>query len=253
MQLLGCCQSICSSKRFAVKCSFLMRVFTITEILDFLIGYCEAFRQWITCYFRQIIGDQGIVSRSMTEHFCSKLFTSLQCSVSIRTYLFQNLGIISRINDNTDKRMIFSCRTKHSWSADIDIFDGIFIAYIRFCNRLLEWIQIHDNQINVIKAQFFHLSLMLLTVTNCQQSTMNRRMQRFNATIQNFRETCHIRDTNYWHTLFRQKVLGSPCRNNFHTQLRQLAAKIHDPCFIRHTYQCSFDTQNWLLLYYGES
>ncbi|MNP34281.1 hypothetical protein D3C76_1275600 [compost metagenome] len=144
--------------------------------------------------------------------------------------------------------MVFGCRAKHRWTANIDVLDGIFVCHIRFRNSLLEWVQVHDNQIDIAETEFFHLACVLFVITHSQQPTMNCRMQCFDTSVHDFRKSGHIRNSDDRYAFLRQQAACTSCRNNLHTHLRQLAAKVHDACFIPHTDQSSFDTHNMLLL-----
>ena len=70
-------------------------------------------------------------------------------------------------------------------ATDIDVFDRIRIANIWFGNRFFKRIQIHGDQVNLIPAQMKELVMVFLCGAR-KESTVNRRVQGFHASAQDF-------------------------------------------------------------------
>ncbi len=74
---------------------------------------------------------------------------------------------------------------------------------------------------------------MLFAVANRQQSAMYGGVQRFDASIQNFREPRYFGDADNRHALLFEQRLRAACRNDLHAQFGEFAGKLHNAGFVR--------------------
>jgi hypothetical protein len=82
--------------------------------------------------------------------------------------------------------MIFGGGTQHGGSADIDILYGVGKRAVRLGNGLTKRVEVDDQQIDAIDLMFFEGRHVRITIASREQSAMNLRMQRFNATVEDF-------------------------------------------------------------------
>src|SRR5271154_5424154 len=61
-----------------------------------------------------------------------------------------------------DVAMILRRRTHQRWSADVNIFDRLVEAHVRLGDGFLEWIEVHDHQIDRLTPMLLHLLPMAL-------------------------------------------------------------------------------------------
>ena len=79
-------------------------------------------------------------------------------------------------------------------------------------------------------SQSFHV---FRIATNCEDCTMNFRVQSFYATVHNFREAGYITNIGYRDTCFFNSTHSAAGGNNFYTVFVQETSQFYNAGFIR--------------------
>jgi len=80
-----------------------------------------------------------------------------------------------------------------------------------------EWIEIYDHQIDRLDVMLLHLALMILVGAPRQDSAVNFRMQRLDASIEHLGQAGEIFDSSHFDSGRFQSRRGSSGRNDFHS------------------------------------
>ena len=75
----------------------------------------------------QIVGDRTIVLCGVSkDFFCQREFGVIAHDVIVGFHFREHNRVIAWINDDSDVFMIFSRRTQHRWTTDVDVFNRVF-------------------------------------------------------------------------------------------------------------------------------
>ena len=116
--------------------------------------------------------------------------------------------IILGFNHNRNRRMVFSTRSNHCWTTNINRLHGVFQS-VRSSNRLLKLVKVHCDHRNRSNSCRRHRLNMRRIVSITQQPSVNHRVQSLDPSIQHFWETSDFTHINHLHTALTQ-CLGRP-------------------------------------------
>ena len=126
----------------------------------------------------------------------------------VRVEFSGNRVVVSRIDDDRDIVVIFCRCTHQSGPADVDIFDRVRKPDVGCGHGFLEWIEIHDHHVDRLDPMLLHLALMILVSAPGQDSAVNLRMQRLDATVEHLGQAGKILDGSDFHS----RLFQSCCR-----------------------------------------
>ena len=121
---------------------------------------------------------------------------------------------------------------KHRWTADVDIFDRFSQRHIRFGDRLFEWIEINDDEIDRFETLVARFLFMLRIASLVEQPTVNAGMQSFHSPFQHLgksRKTGYVPDRDLFLT---QQFRRSTGRNNVDTLLVERAREVGNAALV---------------------
>ena len=140
-----------------------------------------------------------------------------------------------RIDHDRDRSVIFSRRTNHGRTTDINVLNGIFKGAIRFGDGLCERIKIDHNQIDGANLIRLGLLKMAGVITAIQNATMNLRMQRLHATTKDLRAAGIGGDIDHGYISTTQCAGRSTGAQKFNAGLDQTLGKRNQSGLIRNT------------------
>jgi len=178
---------------FFVEGCLLMGVLAVTKILGpgELKGECLGKIRLRSIGFdpAQIVGDSAVVTGGQLEGLDGEVEICFRRHLAARPLHFlNNFIVIRRIGDHGYESVIFSRRTEHGGSADVDVFHCLFQGATGFGHRFLEAVEIYDrhvDQADVMGTQGFH---MVGIVAAGQKAAVDLRMKGLEAAIHHFGE-----------------------------------------------------------------
>src|SRR5262249_12019456 len=138
--------------------------------------------------------DETVIAGSRSKNLSSEFEPGCKRGVAILFKLGRDAVVICGIGDDGNAFEIFSGRTQHRGSADVDVLNQLLGSESRFCGSLLKWIEIDDDEVDWRDAVFRRLFLILCEIAAVEQSAMNFWMECFHAAAQHFRPTGEFRD-----------------------------------------------------------
>ncbi len=100
----------------------------------------------------------------MTECFHGKLLTHIERHGSCACKMLDDHCVVGRVDDDRRVFVILGRSTHHGWSADVDVLNDILMRSRWVSHRLLEWIQVDHDKVDLFDAVLLHLLNMLLEV-----------------------------------------------------------------------------------------
>src|SRR5258708_4061623 len=181
-------------KKRPIQRARLMRICPITQRLLAPEREAECFperrRLALLTMRAEIVGYRRVVGRNSCERLAREMPSEWRSHRAlVRIELRADRFIVRRIDDHRDVAIIFRRGPDQRRSPDIDIFDGIVELYARLRNRLLEWIKIHDHEIDRFDSMLKHLPLMALLAAPRENPSVDFRMQRLHPSAQHLRRT----------------------------------------------------------------
>ena len=90
--------------------------------------------------------------------------------------------------------MVF-CRTaEHGWSTNINLLNCLLQGNPRFGNRILEWVEVNDYQIDHLDLMLCGGSLVLIVIPKAKKTSMDFGVKSFDTTIHHFGKTRMVAD-----------------------------------------------------------
>ena len=112
-------------------------------------------------------------------------------------YLFDYRRIVVGIAHDGNVLPIFCCRPQHRWSADVDIFDGVFHSNTFFADGLGERVEIDAYQVDKLYFITAESSQVFGVVALGEQPAVNFRVQGLYSAVAYLGETSNLTDVYY--------------------------------------------------------
>ena len=146
--------------------------------------------------------------------------------------------IVINICQNRNRIEIFSCRTQHRRTTNINEL-YFFVKRNILVHVFKKRIEIHNhhiNQPNFVLLNCFH---MFVIGTNCQQSAVNFWVKRFHSSVQHLWKIGYFINLDWIKTSIFQMFESAACGNQFVIVSFQKFGKIYQTAFIRYADKCS--------------
>ena len=128
--------------------------------------------------------------------------------------------VVSSVDEHRDIVVIFCRCADQRGSADVDIFYRVRKPGVRCRHSFLEWIEIHDHHVDGLDIMLTHLALMILVCAPREDSAVNLRMQRLDATVEHLGQAGKILDGLTFTPAFSRAAavppvdtISTPCRS----------------------------------------
>ena len=171
-----------------IEGGLLMRILTIAQCA----GLVQ--REGLEIVGVQPVGNCAIVGNKFHESMAAQLVRELGGhGAALRIELGDKIGVLRDIRKNGNMRTILDCGAHHGRTAHINVLVDFFRGFSRR-KRMLEGIEVDDEQVNGIEAQALHVGDVTYVITPREQAAMNARMQRFDTSLHRFRVPGELRD-----------------------------------------------------------
>ena len=234
----------------AIERGALMRVLAVAHALHLREGEVQRLRVIVALGHRrgfgravdraQVVRDRAVVLRGMREHFLGQVELG-RVRDRARLGFFEHARVIGRIDDHRDIAMVLGRRAQHGRAADVDVLDCVLKRAIGLGDRLLERIQVHDQQIDgadVVRLERGHV---FGQIAAREDAAMDLRMQGLDAAIEHFGKAGVIGHLGHGHALFGEQFGGAARGQNAHAERREVARKIDDARLVGNRNQCLLD------------
>ncbi len=209
-ELLGVGEAVLI-ERVEIQGSLLVRVLPVTQHMRAIPGAGECRREFgfIQCGrlvgvglldgrgFRPMLGsplvDGGIVRGGVGECLACQPTTLFKGEAFTVFDARGDQRIVTGIGDNRHGGAVLRRTTNHGRSADVDLLDGGRLIRTG-TDRIREWIQIHDNQVERLDAELLQLRGMVLVRHIGENAGMDMRVKGLDAAIEALRKTSDLRD-----------------------------------------------------------
>ena len=146
--------------------------------------------------------------------------------------LVEQRGIIGRIDDYADVRMIL-CRGAHQGrSADVNILDGIVERAARSGHGLSKRIEIDHHQIDRWNRVLGERGHVLEGIAASENRAMDSGVQGLDATVEHLRESGVVGDFGDRQPGIHQRFRSAPGGDELDTHRVQTAREFHEACLI---------------------
>ena len=164
-----------------------MRVLAVAERLDELARDHAPLRALLALDVREPGRDRRIVGGGAGEGACRERFAQgKRRRAAMRRHLVEHAGIVGRLGDDGDARVVLGAGADQSRAADVDILDACGeIGAAR--DRLLEGIEIDHEKVDRRDRVLFKRALMRLVAAHREQPAVDLRMQRLDAPVHHLR------------------------------------------------------------------
>jgi hypothetical protein len=149
------------------------------------------------------------------------------------------------IGQDRNAGIVLGGRAQHGGAADIDIFDRGGQIAIGRGDGLFEWIQIDHQHVDRLYAVPPHR--LIIDAAAPEQTAVDHRMQRLDATIHHFRKAGVSGDFGHFDTRFREQARRAAGRKYFNAELPELLCEFDNTRFVRHADQRAPDGHKPLL------
>ena len=170
----------------------------------------------ITEGLRQVPGDSGVIAGCVSVGLRGQAASLFERKLVVLE-IYKHGIIVVWVNDNRNAIMIFRGSSNHRGPADVNILDCIVDGCVVARNRLLERIQIDDQQIDRLDSVLGHYCL--IDAATAQQPAVNDRVQRFDAAVHDLREVGFLGDLYYVEAGITKLTTGSAGRDYFDVEL----------------------------------
>src|SRR5208283_2674029 len=136
--------------------------------------------------------------------------------------------VVGGVDDHGDVAIILRRRTHQRWSADVDIFDRLVEAHARLRDSFLEWVEVHDHQIDRLNPMLLHLLPMALVGAPREDAAVNLWMESLHAAVEHLGRAGEVLDRSDFDAGRFQSRHRAAGRYDLDTVPRERFGKIRD-------------------------
>ena len=171
-----------------------MRVLTISKDLTKFAGHNFACWECLAQFASKPARNRRVITSRTCIGFCREPSSKLcRGRTIIFRHLINQLGVVIRINNNSDEGMVLGCGPDHCGSTNINILNTC-IEVCTLSGSFFKRVEVYDQQVDGCNVMLLHGSFMLGIAAYCQKATMNFWLQSFDTTIHNFWKPGKIAD-----------------------------------------------------------
>ncbi len=163
-------------------------------------------------------------------------------AAAMRLQLGEQGGVVRRIDGHRHRVVILRGGPQHRRTADVDVLDGLLVAAVRPRDRLREWVEVDDEQIDRLNVMPRHHGI--IDSAAAQQSAVNLRMQRLDAAIHDLGKSRVARYLADWKAALREQARGASGGQDLHLARRQCARELDQTALVGYRQQRPRDGQD---------
>ena len=227
--------------RRAVEGRPLMRVLAIAHRLGKRAAQCAEGRRGVAELVCEPVRDRRVVSGGAGISLLRQSLAQRQRGLAaMGVEIGQHGSVIGTLDDNRDVVMVLGGGADHRRPPDIDVLDAVVIAFAGR-DRRLERIEVHHQQIDRLDAMADHRGLMLGMGAHGEQSAMDLRMERLDATVHHLRKARQFRHVLNREPRIGDRFRGAAGRDQRDTALVQRTGEIDEPRLVGNGKERAFD------------
>jgi hypothetical protein len=214
-------------------------VLSIWKVYDLLEGAHMQRREVLTA-LSEPARDGGVVARGGGKRLGGQASPRGQREQAVGVAQLSQDGVVALGPDHHGGEGVVLRRgPDHRRPADVDVLDHLGIGHAPPGHRALEWIQVHAHQVDVLDALLGGLANVLGIVTHGEQSGIELRMKRLDATVHDLGKAGEVLDRPDRHAGVAQ-LRGRPARgHDLHAQRHELTSEIDYPALVGNRQQRS--------------
>ncbi len=182
---------------------------------------------------RQRFADRGVVRPSVGERLAHQAVAEIEARR--RVQLAQQPRVVAGIHDDEHVAEILRRRPHHARTADVDLLHEIVERHTRRPRRLLERIQVDDDDVDeadAVRARGLEVRGM---IASREQTAVNERMQRLHAAVHHLGKSRDVGDAGDGQSRGGQRFRGAAGRHELEPAGGETAAELHDSGLVRNT------------------
>ena len=174
-------------------------------------------------------GDRRVVAGGAGEGLGRQAHAPLQRQMSLGlAQLLQHALVVGRVDDDRRERMVLGGRPDHRRAADVDVLDDLLLVRVAARDGLLERIQVHAHQIDLLDLLLGGRVEVAVVVAPGQQPRVQARVQRLHASVHDLREAREVLDVARGDARAGELARRAAGRDDLHAQLLQAACEVDD-------------------------
>jgi hypothetical protein len=176
--------------------------------------------------------DRGVVGCGALEGLARELAPRRLAEHAALAQLLEHRTVVAGIHDHADVRVILRGRANHRGSADVDLLDGFGARHIGTRDRLLERVQIHDDEVDRRDLLRRQIRAVVFAVAPRQDAAVDARVQRLDAAAQHLGTPRQRRDLGHLEPVVGQDSSGSARGDQLDAQLRQRPCELDETALV---------------------
>ncbi len=149
-------------------------------------------------------------------------------------HLGQHVGVVGRVGDDGDMRVVLGGGTHHGRPADVDVLDRVFQRAAGLGDGGRERVQVHHHQVDGRDVVLLQRGDMLGQVAARQDAGVHFRLQRLHAAIQHLGEAGVVGDFGDGDAVVGQQFGGAAGGEDLHAELVQSLGEFENAGLVRH-------------------
>ena len=150
----------------------------------------------------------------------------------MRVELGQQRGIILRIGDDRDMRVVLRRRAHHRGTADVDVLDDR-IAVGAAHHRVEERVEIDDHEVDRRDVVLRHCCCMLGIVAHAEQPAVDLRVERLDPPVHHLGKAGEVGNVAHRSAALAQLCRGAAGRDDLDLVSREAGGKLVEAAFVR--------------------
>src|SRR5262249_28592707 len=134
--------------------------------------------------------------------------------------------VISRVDDHGHRLIILRGTAQHRRPADIDLLDRFRKFDSGLGDRRLEWIEIHDHEIDRLDPMLTRGRFVLFVSAQVKEAAVHFRVKRLHPAVEDFREAGEVRDLDRLDFFVAQKFERAAGGNDLDALFLELAREL---------------------------
>ncbi|KAH3665931.1 hypothetical protein OGAPHI_004120 [Ogataea philodendri] len=169
----------------------LERKLTIRDIsLSWLLVRISTVSQWelrdtLRVLLSEEVGDGTVVVCGVFKSLQSEDLSGLVGNVTFSGQFLQEMRVVLRIGQDGHSGVVLGGSSEQGDTTNVNFFDSLFDGDIDFSNRLLEWVQVANNKVDLFDVLLGEIVFIGLDVS-CQNTTVNGWVQSLDTAAQHF-------------------------------------------------------------------
>jgi hypothetical protein len=233
---LPCTCSACADR--GVKRRLLVRVLAVAQLRQLAAVDREHLREALPLVRKgKPLADHGIVGGCGSECLCRHALAEGERGGPVVPGQFLDQHrVIGQVGDDGDEGVVLAGGADHRRAADVDVLDDL-IPPGPAGHRLLERVEVGDEQVDRADLMRFHRGGMLRVVAHGEQAAMDQRVQRLHAAVHHLGEAGDVGHVAHLQAGIAQGAGGAAGGDQLHPALGETGGEFDHAALVGHRQQ----------------